>query len=149
MLNLLSQIWGNSSAGRAPRSQRGGRGFESHLLHHSTSPQYFRSASSHCLRVWLRRSSCWGFVGITQFASEVECCSFEAKYVSIWRRRTSFYECSLWWLWCSGSTEDCGSSSTGSNPVSHPTLLPLDVRGLKKIALVPYGDQRYFYVLGG
>lgn len=27
-------LWGRGSAGRAPRSQRGGRGFESHRLHH-------------------------------------------------------------------------------------------------------------------
>ncbi|GEM_PF-3287329 len=28
-------MWGCSSVGRAPRSQRGGREFESHQLHHS------------------------------------------------------------------------------------------------------------------
>ncbi len=34
--------WGSSSAGRAPRSQRGGRGFESLLLHHFHLPSSFR-----------------------------------------------------------------------------------------------------------
>jgi MEMO1 family protein len=32
---LEKSLWGSSSAGRASRSQRGGRGFESHLLHHN------------------------------------------------------------------------------------------------------------------
>src|SRR6516225_7466621 len=33
-LNWLKR-WASSSAGRAPRSQRGGRGFESPLVHHN------------------------------------------------------------------------------------------------------------------
>lgn len=33
----LVNFWGCSSAGRAPRSQRGGRGFESHHLHQELS----------------------------------------------------------------------------------------------------------------
>ena len=32
--------WGSSSAGRAPRSQRGGRGFNPLLLHHLSLPHY-------------------------------------------------------------------------------------------------------------
>ena len=35
---FYEKFWGSSSAGRASRSQRGGRGFESHLLH-----QFFAS----------------------------------------------------------------------------------------------------------
>ena len=45
----IQQLWGSSSVGRAPRSQRGGREFESPLLHHLLSlktpvyPPYMRS----------------------------------------------------------------------------------------------------------
>src|SRR5688572_22281024 len=35
--NARPQGWGSSSDGRAPRSQRGGRGFDSLLLHHPCS----------------------------------------------------------------------------------------------------------------
>src|SRR5690606_17879180 len=31
--HIMSRLWGHSSAGRAPRSQRGSRGFESLCLH--------------------------------------------------------------------------------------------------------------------
>ena len=37
MLPRKTAIWGCSSVGRAPRSQRGGHGFESHHLHHLSS----------------------------------------------------------------------------------------------------------------
>lgn len=29
----------------------------------------------------------------------------------------------LWWLWCNGSTTPCGGVCTGSNPVSHPSII--------------------------
>src|ERR1700747_234606 len=35
LLNFKRCSWASSSAGRAPRSQRGGRGFESPLVHHN------------------------------------------------------------------------------------------------------------------
>ena len=38
LLNWDSQ-WAASSVGRAPRSQRGGRGFEPHAVHHLSSPR--------------------------------------------------------------------------------------------------------------
>jgi hypothetical protein len=41
--------WASSSAGRAPRSQRGGRGFESPLVHQLTSEAKRRS---HTLHLW-------------------------------------------------------------------------------------------------
>lgn len=37
-VHVYNLIWGFSSAGRAPRSQRGGRGFESPKLHHNQQP---------------------------------------------------------------------------------------------------------------
>jgi hypothetical protein len=30
----------------------------------------------------------------------------------------------LWWLWCSGSTQVCGTFSSGSIPDSHPAKPP-------------------------
>ncbi len=43
-------MWGSSSAGRASRSQRGGRGFESHLLHHKPFVSYHSLRSGTILR---------------------------------------------------------------------------------------------------
>lgn len=36
---FYEKFWGSSSVGRASRSQRGGRGFESHLLHQFFAPE--------------------------------------------------------------------------------------------------------------
>jgi hypothetical protein len=54
------------------------------------------------------------------------------NYLKSFRIIKNSGECSIetslenkWWLWCKGSTRDCGSLCTGSNPVSHPSTSPL------------------------